>query len=64
MDWFLEFGNYAQYMPDTPALAFNMAMGGPSYHGFGLRLAHQMQNTAEPIEVYPDTSSPLAQLGA
>lgn len=64
MDWFNEFGNMLNYMPDTPALAFDMATKGPGYHGFGLTLADSMQSTSTQLEVYPDTSSPLAQLGA
>lgn len=64
MDFWNEFGNMLQFMPDTPALAHDMAMSGPGYHGFGLTLADSMQSTSTQLEVYPDTSSPLAQLGA
>lgn len=64
MDWWNEFGNMLSYMPDTPALAFDMATKGPRYHPFALTLADSMQGTQAPLEVYPDTSSPLAQLGA
>lgn len=64
MDWWTEVGNMASFMPDQPALAVDMAVNGPAYHAFGLDLADGVQRTPAPLEVYPDTSSPLAQLGA
>lgn len=53
MDWFTALGNMAAFFPDTPALAFDMALNGsePDLTGYGL--AHQLQGTATPIEVYP-----------
>lgn len=42
-----------QFMPDTPALAFDMTTTGPKYQPFRYSLAYNMQNTPAGIEVYP-----------
>ncbi len=53
MDWWDQFGVALQFMPDTPALAFDMTASGPKHEPFRYSLAYNMQNTASDIEVYP-----------
>ena len=53
MDWWEDFGVLLQFLPDTPALAFDMSANGPQDQAFKYSLAYNMQNTATPIEVYP-----------
>lgn len=59
-DWWQEFGANLQFMPDTPALAFDMATGGPTYHPFALSLAYNMQNSPTPLQVYPQDEGSAA----
>lgn len=59
MEWFTQLGNYLQFMPDTPALAFDMTVSGPSDEAFGYLLAYSMQNTAVGLEVYPPEGAML-----
>lgn len=54
MDWWQQFGNMLQFMPGTPALAFDMTVSGPKSEAFGYGLAYNMQNSPTPLEVYPD----------
>lgn len=53
MDWFQKLGNMVLFMPDTPALAFDMAINGPQHDQFAYSLAYNMQNTPEGLDVYP-----------
>jgi len=54
MDWWQQFGNMLQFMPDTPALAFDMTVNGPGYDAFAYSLAYNMQNSPTGLEVYPN----------
>lgn len=47
-------------MPDTPALAFDMATAGPTYHPFALSLAYNMQNSPTPLQTYPQDEGSVA----
>ncbi len=53
MEWWRQFGNMLQFMPDTPALAHDMSTGGPQYEPFAYSLAYNMQNSPTGLEVYP-----------
>lgn len=53
MDWWQELGVALQFMPDTPALAFDMTMDGPSYQPFRYTLMYNMQNSPQGLDVYP-----------
>lgn len=53
MEWWQEFGVYLQFMPDTPALAFDMTTNGPEYTPFGYSLAYNMQHSPTGLEIYP-----------
>lgn len=53
MDWWRDFGVMLQFMPDTPALAFDMTTGGPKHDPFKYSLAYNMQNSPTGLEVYP-----------
>lgn len=63
MEWWQDFGAMLQFMPDTPALAFDMSTGGPSYTPFGLSLAFNMQNSPTPLAVYPQEGAPAPEEG-
>lgn len=54
MDWFNQLGNMAAFFPDTPALAWDMALGGAEPDFIGYDMAHDLQDTAIPLDVYPD----------
>lgn len=65
MDWFTQLGNMAQFMPDTPALAFDMATKGPNHDAFNYSLAYNIQDSPTPLNVYPAEEQPFApSLGA
>lgn len=53
MEWWRQFGNMLQFMPDTPALAFDMSVNGPAHEPFAYSLAYNMQNSPTGLEVYP-----------
>lgn len=53
MEWWQDFGAMLQFVPDSPALAFDMSVNGPRYQPFGLSLAYNMQNSQTPLNVYP-----------
>lgn len=53
MEWFQDLGVALQFMPDTPALAFDMTMAGPKYDPFRYSLAYNMQNSPAGLEIYP-----------
>ncbi len=53
MEWWNQFGVALQFMPDTPALAFDMTTGGPKYEPFRYSLMYNMQNSPSGIEIYP-----------
>jgi len=53
MEWWQDIGVMSQFMPDTPALAFDMATNGPQHAPFKYSLAYNMQDTTAAIEVYP-----------
>lgn len=53
MDWWQQFGVALQFMPDTPALAFDMTAYGPAHEPFRYSLAYNMQNSPAGIEIYP-----------
>lgn len=59
MEWFTQLGNYLQFMPDTPALAFDMAIHGPRDTAFGYSLAYNMQNSPTGLEIYPPEGAML-----
>lgn len=42
-----------QFMPDSPALAFDMTTTGPKHEPFKYSLAYNMQNSPSGLEVYP-----------
>jgi hypothetical protein len=65
VDWFTQLGNMAQFMPDTPALAFDMATKGPNHDAFNYSLAYNIQDSPTPLNVYPAEEQPFApSLGA
>jgi hypothetical protein len=64
MEWFNELGNMLGFMPDHPALAFDMATKGPGSHAFGLTLADSMQGTQAPLDVYPQGPMSFPDQGA
>lgn len=53
MDWWQDLGVMLQFMPETPALAFDMTTQGPSHEPFRYSLAYNMQNSPTGIEIYP-----------
>lgn len=53
MEWWDDFGVMLQFMPDTPALAFDMTVNGPASKPFKYSLAYSMQNSPVGLEVYP-----------
>jgi hypothetical protein len=55
MEWFDDLGVMLQFMPDTPALAFDMTTSGPKYDAFKYSLAYNMQNSPTGLEIYPQT---------
>lgn len=61
MEWWQDFGAMLQFMPGTPALAFDMATAGPKYTPFGLSLAFNMQNSPTPLPVYPSGGMALPE---
>jgi hypothetical protein len=60
MEWFTRFGNMLQFMPDTPALAFDFATAGPAHDMFAYTLAYNSQASPTPLETYPTNDAPLA----
>lgn len=63
MEWWQEFGATLQFMPDSPALAFDMTVNGPQYHPFALSLAYNMQNSPTALNVYPPEGVALPEEG-
>ncbi|MEW1547534.1 hypothetical protein [Streptomyces tsukubensis] len=63
MDWFNQIGNMLRFFPDTPALAWDMALNGanPDLAGYGL--AYGMQSSATVLDPYP-TEAAAPDLGA
>jgi hypothetical protein len=59
MEWFTQLGNYLQFMPNQPALAFDMMTSGPKYTPFGYTLAYNMQNSPTGLEIYPPEGAML-----
>lgn len=53
MDWWDAVGNMYAFMPDAPALAYDMALNGPDPDRVGYDLAYGLQAASTPIEVYP-----------
>lgn len=53
MEWWDDFGVALQFMPDAPALAFDMTTSGPKYSPFRYSLAYNMQNSPTSLNVYP-----------
>jgi len=53
MEWFQDLGVNLQFMPDTPALAFDMTVNGPQHAPFKYSLAYNMQNSPTPLNMYP-----------
>jgi hypothetical protein len=53
MDWWEDLGVALQFMPDTPALAFDMTTSGPRDNAFRYTLAYNMQNSPAGLDVYP-----------
>jgi hypothetical protein len=63
MNWWQTFGNYLSFFDDeTPALAFDMATGGPNANFVGYDLAFGLQAAKTPIDVYP-SEVPPGELG-
>lgn len=55
MDWFTEMGVYLRLLPDSPAMAFDMATSpGMDPDEVGLPMVYHMQNMPESVSVYPD----------
>lgn len=63
MDWFTTLGNMAAMFPDTPALAWDMALHGPNPDLVGYGLAYGMQSTPTPIDVYPSEDMAFPETG-
>lgn len=55
VEWWDDFGVMLQFMPDTPALAFDMSVNGPQHAPFKYSLAYNMQNSPAGLEIYPPT---------
>lgn len=53
MDWFNALGNFAAFFPDTPGLAWDMALNGADPDLVGYGLAYGLQVSPTPIDVYP-----------
>lgn len=53
MEWWDDLSVMLQFMPDTPALAFDMTVNGPKYQPFRTSLAYNMQNSPTGLEIYP-----------
>jgi hypothetical protein len=53
-EWWNQLNNYAQLMPQAPALAAYWATNGPNPDIMGYDLAGQLQQTSAKIAVYPD----------
>lgn len=62
MDWFEALGAYYMAMPDTPALAVDMAVNGPD-SGLGMGLTYSMLSTESEIEPYPPDELDFGGLG-
>lgn len=60
MEWWTEVGNYLNFFDETPALAVDMALGGPPPSAVGYDLAFGLQAARTPIDVYP-SEVPLAE---
>lgn len=58
MDWWQNIGNYLSFFDDTPALAVDMALGGPNAAHVGYDLAFGLQAARTPIDVYPSETMP------
>lgn len=58
MDWFNQVGNMMRFLPDTPALAWDMAVNGPNADLAGYGLAYGMQVSPTPFDVYPAEVAP------
>ena len=52
MDWWEQLGAHLAFYPDTPALAYDMAMNGPAEH-VAYILNNGLQQTDVPLDVYP-----------
>lgn len=64
MDWFNQLGNMTALFPDTPALAWDMALNGPNPDLVGYGIAYGLQVTPTPIDVYPAEGMSFPELGA
>ena len=53
MEWWQELGVSLQFMPDTPALAYDMTVNGPKYAPFKHSLSYNMQNSDTSLNAYP-----------
>lgn len=58
MDWFNDLGNMVSFFPDTPALAFDMAVRGASPELIGYDMAYGLQSAQTPLDVYPQDAMP------
>lgn len=61
MDWFTQLGNMAAFFPDTPALAFDMALNGAEPNLVGYDMAYGLQAAQTPIDVYPPEEMSFAE---
>lgn len=61
MNWWTTLGNYVTFFDDTPALGFDMAMGGPNADNVGYGLAFGLQAARTPIDVYPAEDLPFGE---
>lgn len=52
MDWFTDLGAYAQFFPNAPALAMDMATRGPNIDMGGADAAHAVQSSQIPMPLY------------
>lgn len=61
MDWFDQLGNMVNLFPDTPALAFDMALTGANPDLVGYGLAYGLQSMRTPLDVYPPEEMSLPE---
>ncbi|MFC5799127.1 hypothetical protein [Streptomyces formicae] len=61
MEWFTQLGNMSALFPDTPALAFDMALNGAEPNLVGYDLAYALQAAPTPINVYPTEEPSFAE---
>lgn len=61
MEWFTQLGNMSAFFPDTPALAFDMALNGAEPNLMGYAMAYDLQAASTPIDVYPSEGTTFSE---